>query len=59
MTTSNQDNIYSLKYRGETLAIIRGMEQVLETATAYEKDHGFESGDGKVVTISLFEEVEE
>tara|TARA_R100001244_G_scaffold128976_1_gene100101 strand:+ start:483 stop:662 length:180 start_codon:yes stop_codon:yes gene_type:complete len=58
--TSNKDNIiYSLDYRGETLAVIRGMEKALETALAYEKDHGFESGDGKVVTISLFEEVEE
>ena len=58
-TENNQDNIYSLKYRGETLEIIRGMEQALETAIAYEKDHGFESGDGKVVTISLHEEAEE
>jgi|TARA_B100000029_G_scaffold254412_1_gene251222 hypothetical protein len=53
------NNIYSLDYRGETLAVIRGMEKALETAIAYEKEHGFEDGDGKVVTINLFEEVEE
>ena len=53
------NNIYSLDYRGETLAVIRGTEKALETAIAYEKEHGFEDGDAKVVTINLFEEVEE
>ncbi len=62
MTTSNQDNnIYSLDYRGETLAVIRGMEQAIENAIAYEK-HGFEPQNLKIeesITINLFEEAEE
>lgn len=57
---SKADNsIYSLDYRGETLAVIRGKEKALETAIAYEK-HGFEGLKiEEAIIINLFEEAKE